>query len=165
MGTKYSSLEELRRKKQLLKSEVAEIEDLITFDNTKESLSAFTNGFTDKYLKEEIKPDGETSVSLNTNEIVKEFSTSIKDTVLNRNAVYGFTKSDAGMNLVENALKIGAVTFVGNYARKSLYNTSWKKKIIGVALIYLAPIALRYVREKLENYQRNRTASSMEQLI
>ncbi|MBH1959870.1 phosphoribosyl-ATP pyrophosphatase [Kaistella faecalis] len=165
MGTKYSSLEELRRKKQLLKSEVAEIEDLITFDNTKESLSAFTNGFTDKYLKEEIKPDGETSVSLNTNEIVKEFSTSIKDTVLNRNAVYGFAKSDAGMNLVENALKIGAVTFVGNYARKSLYNTSWKKKIIGVALIYLAPIALRYVREKLENYQRNRTASSMEQLI
>ena len=165
MGTKYSSLEELQRKKQLLKSEVAEIEDLITFDNTKESLSAFTNGFTDKYLKEEIKPDGETSVSLNTNEIVKEFSTSIKDTVLNRNAVYGFAKSDAGMNLVENALKIGAVTFVGNYARKSLYNTSWKKKIIGVALIYLAPIALRYVREKLENYQRNRTASSMEQLI
>ncbi len=165
MGTKYSSLEELRRKKQLLKSEVVEIEDLITFDNTKESLSAFTNGFTDKYLKEEIKPDGETSVSLNTNEIVKEFSTSIKDTVLNRNAVYGFAKSDAGMNLVENALKIGAVTFVGNYARKSLYNTSWKKKIIGVALIYLAPIALRYVREKLENYQRNRTASSMEQLI
>ncbi|MCP2038437.1 phosphoribosyl-ATP pyrophosphatase [Chryseobacterium sp. HSC-36S06] len=165
MGTKYSSLEELRRKKQLLKGEVAEIEDLITFDNTKESLSAFTNGFTDKYLKEEIKPDGETSVSLNTNEIVKEFSTSIKDTVLNRNAVYGFAKSDAGMNLVENALKIGAVTFVGNYARKSLYNTSWKKKIIGVALIYLAPIALRYVREKLENYQRNRTASSMEQLI
>lgn len=165
MGTKYSSLEELRRKKQLLKSEVAEIEDLITFDNTRESLSAFTNGFTDKYLKEEIKPDGETSVSLNTNEIVKEFSTSIKDTVLNRNAVYGFAKSDAGMNLVENALKIGAVTFVGNYARKSLYNTSWKKKIIGVALIYLAPIALRYVREKLENYQRNRTASSMEQLI
>ena len=165
MGTKYNSLDELRRKKQLLKNEVSEIEDLLTFDNTKESLSAFTNGFTDKYLKEEIKPDGETSVSIDTGEIVKEFSTSIKDTVLNRNAVYGFAKSDAGLNLVENALKIGAVTFIGNYARKSLYNTSWKKKIIGVALIYLAPIALRFIREKLENYQRNRTASSMEQLI
>ena len=48
MGTKYSSLDELRRKKELLKKEVSEIEDLITFDNTKESLSAFTNGFTDK---------------------------------------------------------------------------------------------------------------------
>ena len=79
--------------------------------------------------------------------------------------MYGFAKSDAGMSLAENALKIAAVTFVGNYARKSLYNTSWKKKAIGIALIYLAPIALRFVREKLENYQRNRTASSMEQLI
>lgn len=165
MGTKYSSLEELRRKKELLKKEVTEIEELITFDNTKESLSAFTNGFTDKYLKEEIKPDGATRISLNTNEIVKEFSNSVKDTVLSRNAVYGFVKSDTGMNLVENALKIGAVTFVGNYARKSLYNTSWKKKAIGLALIYLAPIALKYVREKLEQYQRNRTTSSLEQLI
>ena len=71
MGTKYSSLDELRRKKELLKKEVSEIEDLITFDNTKESLSAFTNGFTDKYLKEEIRTDGEKSVSINTGEIVK----------------------------------------------------------------------------------------------
>ena len=89
----------------------------------------------------------------------------MKDKVLNRNSVYGFAKSDAGMNLVENALKIGAVSFVGNYAKKSLYNASWKKKIIGLALIYLAPIALRFIREKLENYQRNKTASSLEQLI
>lgn len=165
MGSKYSSLEELRRKKALLKKEVSEMEDLITFDNTKESLSAFTNGFTDKYLKEEIQADGEKKVSLDTTEIVKEFSSSVKDSVLNRHSLYGFAKSDAGMSLVENALKIGAVTFVGNYARKSLTNTSWKKRIIGLALIYLAPIALRFIRKKLENYQRNQTASSMEQLI
>lgn len=165
MGSKYSSLEELRRKKALLKQEVAEIEDLITFDNTKESLSAFTNGFTDKFLKEETKPDGEKKLAINTNEIVKEFSNSVKDKVLNRNSVYGFAKSDAGMSLVENALKIGAVSFVGNYAKKSLYNSSWKKKVIGLALIYLAPIALRFIRQKLENYQRNKTASSLEQLI
>ncbi|MCQ4034945.1 phosphoribosyl-ATP pyrophosphatase [Kaistella montana] len=165
MGSKYSSLEELRRKKALLKQEVAEIEDLITFDNAKESLSAFTNGFTDKFLKEETKPDGEKTIAINTNEIVKEFSNSVKDKVLNRNSVYGFAKSDAGMSLVENALKIGAVSFVGNYAKKSLYNSSWKKKIIGLALIYLAPIALRFIRQKLENYQRNKTASSLEQLI
>ena len=44
-------------------------------------------------------------------------------------------------------------------------NTSWKKKAIGLALIYLAPIALKYVRKKLEEYQRNRTTSSLEQLI
>lgn len=165
MGSKYNSLDELKRKKALLKKEIAEMEDLFTFDNTKESLSAFTNGFTDKYLKEKTQPDGEKKLAINTDEIVKEFSNSVKDKVLNRNSVYGFAKSDAGLNLVENALKIGAVSFVRNYARKSLYNASWKKKIIGLALIYLAPIALRFIREKLENYQRNKTASSLEQLI
>ena len=165
MGSKYSSLEELRRKKALLKKEVSEMEDLITFDNTKESLSAFTNGFTDRYLKEEIQPDGDKKIALDTGEIVKEITSNVKDSVLNRNAVLGFAKSDTGMNLVENALKIGAVSFVGNYAKKSLYNASWKRKIIGVALIYLAPILLKFIRRKLENYQRNRATSSMEQLI
>ncbi|MDQ0475762.1 MULTISPECIES: phosphoribosyl-ATP pyrophosphatase [Chryseobacterium] len=165
MSTKYNSLEELRRKKALLKKEVSELEDLLTFDNAKESLSALTNGFTDKYLQENKSTDGETKISLNTNEIVREISGSIKDSILNKNAVYGFAKSDAGMSIVENAMKLGAVSFVGNYARKNLYNKSWKKKMIGLALIYLAPIALRFIRKKLEDYQKSKTTSSFEQLI
>ena len=40
MSAKYNSLEELRRKKALLKKEVSELEDLLTFDNTKESILA-----------------------------------------------------------------------------------------------------------------------------
>lgn len=165
MGTKYNSLEELRRKKELLKKDVSEMEELLTFENTKESLSAFTNGFTDRYLKEEVKPDGETKVALDTGEIVKEISNTVKDNVLNKSAVYGFAKSDTGMNVMENALKIGAVSLVGNYARKNFYNSNWKKKLIGIALIYVAPIVLRFIREKLEEYQKNRTTSSLEQLI
>lgn len=165
MGTKYNSLEELRRKKELLKKDISEMESLLTFDNTKESLSALTHGFTDKYLTEEMQPDGESRVSLKTQEIMKEVSNSVTQNVLSKNAVFGFAKSDAGVNLIENALKIGAVTFIGNYARKSLLNSSWKKKAIGIALIYLAPIALKFIREKLELYQKNRTTSSFEQLI
>lgn len=165
MGYKYESLEELRKKKALLKKDILEMEDLLTFENSKESLSAFTNGFTDKYLKEETNPEGEIKVALNTNQIVKELSNSVKDTVLNRNSVYGFAKSEAGANVLENAIKIGAVSFVGNYAKKNLYNASWKKKAIGIALIYIAPIALKFIREKLEDYQKKRTASSFEQLI
>jgi hypothetical protein len=42
---------------------------------------------------------------------------------------------------------------------------NWKKKAIGIALIYLAPIALKYVRNKLEDYQKRKSVSSMEQLI
>lgn len=165
MGTKYNSLEELRRKKALLQKEISEMEDLLTFDNAKESLSAITHGFTDKFLQEEKSADGESKTTLKTSEIMKEITTSVKDSVLSRNAVFGFAKSDSGVHLIENALKIGAVTFVGNFARKSLNNASWKKKALGLALIYLAPIALRFIRTKLVEYQKNRTASSMEQLI
>lgn len=165
MANKYNSLEELRTKKALLKKEISEMEDLLTFDNTKETLSALTHGFTDKYLGEELKPDGEIKTVLKTPEIVQEISNSVKDSVLNRDSVFGFAKSDAGINVIENAMKIGAVTFVGNYARKSISNTSWKKKAIGLALIYLAPIALRFIRKRLEKWQRDRATSSMRQLI
>ena len=165
MGTKYDSLEELRRKKALLKQEVDDLGDLLTFDNTKESLSALTHGFTDKYLEEEVDADGDTKLSIKTNDIVKEISNNVKDTFLNKNAVLGFAKSDAGFNVLENTLKIGAVTFVGNYAKKSLQHNSWKKKLIGLALIYLAPIALRFIRKKIEEYQKSKTTSSFEQLI
>ncbi|MEF9478531.1 hypothetical protein OWR28_13220 [Chryseobacterium sp. 1B4] len=40
-----------------------------------------------------------------------------------------------------------------------------EEKLIGAALIYLAPIALKYVRKKIEVYQKNKSVSSMEQLI
>jgi hypothetical protein len=44
-------------------------------------------------------------------------------------------------------------------------SSNWKKKMLGVAMIYLAPIALKFVRKKLERYQKNKSVSSMEQLI
>ncbi len=165
MSTKYNSLEELRRKKDLLRKEVSELEELLTFENTKESLSAITHGFTDRYLQETPTEDGETKVSIKTNEIVKEISNTVKDTIFNKNMLFGFAKSDAGINVVENALKIGAVTFVGNFARKNMQASSWKKKLLGLALIYIAPIALRFIRKKIEDYQKTKTTSSFEQLI
>ena len=165
MAYQYKNLEELRRKKALLKKDISEMEDLLTFDNTKESLSALTHGFTDKYLQEEIQADGETKTTLKSNEILKEISSSVKENVLNRSSVYGFVKSEGGFGIIENALKLGAVTFIGNYAKKNLLNSSWKKKIIGFALVYLAPYLLRFIRVKLEDYQKSKTTSSMEQLI
>ena len=97
MSAKYNSLEELRRKKALLKKEVSELEDLLTFDNTKESLSVLTNGFTDKFLQQDTNLEGETTISLKTNEIVKEISGSIKDSLLSRSSVLNFAKSEGGM--------------------------------------------------------------------
>ena len=164
MATEYNNLKELRIKRQLLKNEVRDLEDLITFENTKESLSAITNGFTDQFLKEEIDEDGSSKLSLNTGNIVKEVSLKLKDN-LNKNSVMSFATSNAGASVAENALKMGLVAFTGNYAQKNLASSSWKKKAIGLALIYVAPIVLKYVREKLEEYQKNKVSSSFEQLI
>ncbi|MBP0612743.1 phosphoribosyl-ATP pyrophosphatase [Chryseobacterium sp. cx-311] len=165
MGTKYSNLEELRRKKALLKKEVSEMEDLLTFDNTKESLSAFTNGFTDQFLKEETDENGEKTLAVKKEEIMRRISSGVKEQLLSRNAVLGFADSAVKAGAVEDALKLGVVALVGNYARKNLRSTSWKNKLIGAALIYLAPFALRFIRRKLVEYQKNRSVSSMEQLI
>lgn len=164
MPARYNSLKELRTKKGLLKKEVHELEDLITFENTKESLSAITNGFTDQYIQEDILEDGTSKLSLNTGNIIKEVGTKIKDNI-NKNSVMGLASSSAGASLAENAIKVGLVAYAGKYAKKNLASSNWKKKAIGLALIYVAPIALKYVREKLEQYQKNKAASSLEQLI
>jgi len=164
MPVKYNNLKELRRKKELLKEDIHNLEDLITFENPKETLSAITNGFTDQYLKEDIQEDGTSKLSLNTGNIFKEVGTKIKDNV-NKNSVMGFASSSAGSSLAENALKIGLVTYAGKFAKKNLASKSWQKKALGLALIYVAPIILKIIREKLEQYQKNRATSSLEQLI
>ncbi len=165
MSTKYNSLEELRRKKSLLKKEVSEMEDLLTFDNAKESLSAITNGFTDKFLKEEVKENGETGITLNNDVIMKEITSGVKEKIIGRNAVLGFADSAIKGGAFEDVVRLGAVAMVGGFARKKMKSASWKQKLIGIALIYIAPFALRWIRTKLEDYQKRKSISSMEQLI
>ena len=164
MPVKYNNLRELRRKKELLKEDVHHLENLITFENPKESLSALTHGLTDHYLKENINNDGTLSISLNTGNIIKEVGSKIKDNV-NKNSVINFAGSSTGASLADTALKIGLVTYAGKYAKKNLASKSWKKKALGLALIYVAPIVLKIAREKLEEYQKHKTTSSLEQLI
>lgn len=165
MGNKYDSLEELRRKKALLKQDIAGLEDLLSFENTKESLSAFTNGFTDQYLKEVPSEDGGTKTTLKTDVIIDQVKNEVKENIVSKSAVLGFASSAAKTGLIEDAIRLGATAFVTKLAVKNMNGTSWKKKIIGLALIYLAPMLLRIIRRKLENYQKNRSVSSMEQLI
>ena len=165
MAGKYNSLEELRRKKALLKSEVSDLEDLITFDNTKESLSAITGGFTDKYLTEKKSSDGEASLSLNTGAIMKQVSSAFTANASKKNPIMSFTESAISGGAMDDVIKLGVVALVGSYAKKKISSTSWKNKLIGAALIYLLPIALKYARTKLEEYQRKESISSMGKLI
>jgi hypothetical protein len=165
MANKYNSLEELRRKRNLLKKEIQDLENLLTFDNKKESLSVLTRGFSDRFIKEEVDEYGEKSVSFKTKNIVDFLVNEVKNTFTKKDNLLNFATSELGTSLAENAIKIGIAGFIGNYAKKSLTNTDWKKKLIGFALIYLVPSALRFIRKKLQEFQKNGRVSSMEQLI
>lgn len=44
-------------------------------------------------------------------------------------------------------------------------SSTWKKKLVGAAIVYVAPLVLKYVSQKMSEYQKNKTAQSMEKLI
>lgn len=165
MGRNYESLEELKRKKLLLKEEVKDLESLLTFKNTKESLSAFTNGLTDQYLQDKVDEDGEEKVVLRKDVIAKQLTSEVKDLLINKSSALGFASSALKGNALDGVVKLAITAFVANYAKKNMGSSNWKKKALGAALIYIAPIALKFVRKKLENYQKTKSVSSMEQLI
>jgi len=165
MSVNYNSLEELRRKKKLVKNEVEDLEALLTFKNAKESLSAFTNGFTDQYLKEKTDEDGEETTVLRKDVIAKQVTSEVKNLIFSKNTALGIANTALSGDALDGMIKIGTTALVANFAKKNMSSKNWKKKAIGIALIYLAPIALKYVRNKLEDYQKRKSVSSMEQLI
>lgn len=164
MAVQYSNLEELRRKKEILKQEVRDLEDLLTFKEPRESLSVMTNGLTDYYLKSKVTADGDTRLGLNTGNILKDVSEKIKDSVT-KNSVLHFATSESGIGTIDTLVKAGVVGLVGNIAQKNLIQKGWKNKALGLALVYLAPIAIKMIEEKLSDYQKHKTTASLEQLI
>ena len=164
MATKYTNLDELRSEKRLLKQEIGELEDILTFKNKKESLSVMTSRVTDKFLKETENEDGKISLSIDTQNIMREVSLGMKETASKKNML-NLANDGVRSGLLETTIKMGTVALVGNFAKKSVMNKNWKRKLVGLALVYVAPYALRYVRKKLDEYQRNKTASSLEKLI
>ena len=71
----------------------------------------------------------------------------------------------AGINDKENIVAVLKDSAVTNFAKKNLYHTSWKKKIIGITLIYLAPFVLKFLREKLEEYEEREVLKSLEEIL
>jgi len=164
MATKYTNLDELRGEKRLLKKQIEELEDIITFKSKKESLGVLTHGFTDKFLKETENEVGEKEISLDTQNIMREISSGLKESASKKNMM-GLANDSIQSGLLENTIKMGVVALVGNFAKKSVMNKNWKRKALGLALIYVAPYALRFVRKKLDEFQKNKTTKSIEKLI
>ncbi|WP_028122844.1 hypothetical protein [Epilithonimonas tenax] len=164
MATKYTNLDELRSEKRLLKMEIGELEDILTFKSKKDSLSVMTNGLTDKFLKETQDEEGKISLSLDTHNMMREVSLGMKETASKKNML-NLANDGVKSGLLETTIKMGTVALVSNFAKKSVMNKNWKRKAVGLALVYLAPYALRFIRKKLDEYQKNKTTSSLEKLI
>ena len=64
------NLEDLRKRKETLRKEIAELEDIAAFKNPKESLSAITHGFTDQFLVDKTDENGEHRLKLKPAEIL-----------------------------------------------------------------------------------------------
>ncbi len=165
-SSKYSSLEELRRKKQLLKREVADMEHLLKFEDKKESLSVLTNGFTDRFIEEKPNPEDPESpkLSIKTGEIVKEIGQKITDKT-EKSSILEFNNEGVKETAVKNLLKAGGITAAGAIAKRYMNKPGWKNKLIGMLLVYLIPVALKFINEKLDQFQKRKSVSSMEKLI
>ena len=165
------NLSDLKKRKELLKQNIADIEDKLSIDNPKESLSAITNGITDQFLADKIDEEGNHQLSLKTGEILSFVTGGASDNFV-KTKINEFGEQKLGINtqnvigsVAENAIKLGVATIVANYAKKNLYHSDWKKKAIGIGLIYLAPYVLKYAREKLDDYQKQETLKSLNKVI
>lgn len=143
-----SNLNEIRRERELLKNEIADIEDLMVFKDKKKSLSFFTNGFTDKFLDKKTDYLGNGKLSIKTGEIAKYIGQSVTNKYKNDSVLY-FNNEGLKENLLENLIKIGGIAIAGNIAKKALLRSSWKRKMIGTAIVYLLPVVAKFIKNKM----------------
>lgn len=165
------NLEDLKKRKEVLRQNITDLEEKLSFSNPKESLSAFTNGLSDQFLLDKVDEEGNHKIALKTSEILS-FATGGASENFLKSKINEYGEEQLGINtrnimgsVAENALKLGAAALVTNYAKKNLYDSNWKKKAIGVALIYVAPYALKFLREKLDDYQQKETLKSLEKIV
>lgn len=134
-----TNLEKLKAEKNRLQNEVNELQELLTFRNPKESLSELTNGLSDNYIKEKKTEDGHVKLGLKASPV-----TSL---------------------LAENALKFGSAAVINRIGKKTMNAKSWKYKILGLILVYVAPFVIKKIGEKLNDFQKRETAKGMSKLI
>lgn len=137
MTIKYKNLQELQRRKGSLKRELQQKEDVLTFKDTKKSLSILTNGLTDRFLTEKkvLKKDKEGEVTMH-----KKLSFNAAPVLQN--------------DTLQSAVRMGIVGLVAGYAQRNMRSKSWKKKAIGFGMVYLLPILIRHGLQYLEERKK-----------
>jgi len=156
MGRNYESLEELKRKKRLLKGEIKDLEALLTFKNTKESLSAFTNGLSDQYLQEKVDEDGEEKTVIRKDVIAKQLTSEVKDMLLSKNAAVGLASSAFSGNAVDGLIKLGVTALVANYAKKKYEKFQLEEKTFGSSIDLCSTDCFKICPQKVGKLPKNK---------
>lgn len=165
------NLTDLKKRKEELKKDISDLENKFAFKNPKESLSAFTGGFTDQFLTNKTDENGENRLGIKPADILSFATGGASDNFV-KTKINEFGEQKLGINtknvagsIAENAFKLGIAAVATNYAKKNLYHTSWKKKFLGLALIYLAPFLLKFIREKLVAFLEKENLKNNKEII
>ena len=158
-----NNLADLQKRKEMLRKDISEIEDTIRFKDPKKSLSKLTNGFTDQFVSDEFNYRGEHKTGLKWDKVFSYITGGTSERFLTSKLnEYGEkklginTKNIAG-SITENALKIGISSLMATLTKKYLFHKKWKKKIIGLAIVYLSPFILDFAKEKLKALQDSKS--------
>lgn len=150
METKYQNLEELKEKKEKLKLELQKIEQVLSFEEPKKSLDIITNGYTQNLIKEvKSQDDDRSKLALNTEFLMQKVSDNIREQ-FNKNKIMELLNTDGGKNLLKNSVQIGATSIISGYLNRNLKNSSsWKKKALGMFLLYATPFVIQLIKDKI----------------
>lgn len=132
---KLNNIKELQDKKAQLKSEIAEMESVIKFENPRKSFGVISNGLTDQYLG-------------------KAMESNVGEKVL-----------PLAGKILKSSLKVGGAKLFNDVVKKKMTKAVLKKGAMVVGGAVVATILAKKAKQKLDEYQREQTAKSLEKLI
>lgn len=165
------NLADLNTRKEMLKKDISEIEDKLTFKNPKESFSALTEGFTDQFLTDRIDENGIHKIGLQAKNILSFITGGLSDhfieTKVNEQGKEKIALKTENLvgKIADNALQLGLASIITGYVKKSLFHRKWRRRLIGLAIIHFAPFLLKFLRQKLDEFQQKEVLESLNKII
>lgn len=132
---KIKNIQDLEAKKAQLKTEISEMESIMSFENPRKTFGVITEGVSEKYLG------------------------SFLDSKLADNALPLVGK------LLGSSLKIGSAKLLNDVVRKNINKSVMLKGLVGLGILAISPFVLRKIKKEVDNYQKNEAAKSLSKLI
>lgn len=116
------NLADLHLRQEMLRQEISALEEKLSFKNPKESLGAFTDGFTDAFFTDKTDAMGKHHLGVKSQKIC--------------------------CLLTEKVLKWGFALAIGKQLKKGAPRKKWKKRLLGIALLFLSPYCYSLIKKK-----------------